>query len=135
MTYRGQEAWGALALAAAMLRLVVYAIVIVAALFLGSGFALGNDEPIAARLLGLPSLSFVGLLAPLFAGVVWTVTRTFHARWYGRVGHLLGLGLTTLALGIFVGRILDPWIFGAGMLECNARFVALRRFQFFSKGT
>ena len=38
-----------LALAAALMRLVVYSIILIAALITGSGLSMGNDEPIAAR--------------------------------------------------------------------------------------
>lgn len=67
---KGRQWWAALALAAAMTRLVVYGIVIAAAVVTGSGLSMGNDEPIAAHLVGLPSLTFVGLLMPFFAVIV-----------------------------------------------------------------
>src|SRR6516225_8533607 len=60
-----QLVWAAMGLAASMMRLVVYGIIIVAATVTGSGMTMGNDDPIAASLWGLPSLTFVIALAPL----------------------------------------------------------------------
>jgi len=59
-----RKSWlAALGLASAMFRLTVYFLVLGVALFTGSGLSMGNDEPIAARLWGVPSLTFVGLFA------------------------------------------------------------------------
>ena len=62
---RGRLVWAAVGLAAAMMRLVVYLIIVVAAVVTGSGMTMGNDEPTAARMWGLPTLTFVGAFSPL----------------------------------------------------------------------
>ncbi len=103
--------WAALGLASAMTRLVVYALVVGAAIVTGSGLSLGNDEPIAAHLWGLPSLTFVGALAAPFVTIIWSIVRTFHGGREHKCLHVLGLGLTTLCLGMLVGNVLDPWLF------------------------
>jgi len=46
-----------LILAAVLMRLVIYALILGAAIVTGSGLSLGNDEPIAAQLAGVPSLT------------------------------------------------------------------------------
>jgi len=50
-----------------MMRLTVYLLVVIAALITGSGLSLSNDEPVAALLAGLPSLTFVGLFSIPFS--------------------------------------------------------------------
>jgi hypothetical protein len=107
----GRQSWAALAMASAMMRLVVYVLVVGAALVTGSGLSLGNDEPIAAHLWGLPSLTFVGVLTVPFVIVVWNIVRTFPASRARRGLHVIGLGLTMLCLGMLVGNVLDPWLF------------------------
>ena len=103
--------WAAVALSTALMRLVVYVLVVGTAMITGSGLSLGNDEPIAAHLWGLPSLTFVAIFAVPLVIVVWSVTRTFQARPLIRVLHVAGFSLTTLFLGVLVGNVLDPWLF------------------------
>ena len=103
--------WAALGLTSAMMRLVIYVLVIGAAMVTGSGLSLGNDEPIAAHLWGLPSLTFVGVLTVPFVLIVWSIVRTFRGSRVRKVLHVLGLGLTMLCLGMLVGNVLDPWLF------------------------
>lgn len=103
--------WAALALASAMQRLVVYVLVVGAALVTGSGLSLGNDEPIAAHLWGLPSLTLVGVLTLPFVIIVWSVVRTFQGTRARAILHVLGLGFAMLCLGLLVGDVLDPWLF------------------------
>jgi hypothetical protein len=73
----------------------------------GLGLSLGNDEPIAAHLWGLPSLTFVGVLAAPFVVIVWCIVRTFHGSRRSKVLHVLGLGLTALCLAMLVGNVLS----------------------------
>jgi len=101
----------ALALASAMFRLVIYFVVLLVAIFTGSGLSMGNDEPIAARLWGIPSFTFVGIFAVPFVLIVWDIVRRFRASRFQTVLHLFGLGLVTLCLGILIGRVIDPWLF------------------------
>jgi len=101
----------ALALAAAMMRLVVYIAVLVAALVTGSGLALGNDEPIAAHLWGLPSLTLVAIFAIPFALVVWEVFRGLRASATRKTLHIAGLAIITFAAGMLVGNVLVPCLF------------------------
>ena len=103
--------WVALGLAASMMRLVIYLIVVIAAIVTGSGISVGNDEPIAAHLWGLPSLTFVAAFTPPFVFVVWYFTRTFPGSTRGKLLNVLGLTLVTLGIGMFVGNVLDPWLF------------------------
>ena len=106
------KSWlAALGLASAMFRLAVYFLVLCVALFTGSGLSMGNDEPIAARLWGFPSLTFVGVFAIPFLLVVWCIARTFRANRFQTLLHILGLGFSTLCLGILVGHYIDPWLF------------------------
>lgn len=109
--YRKRQWWAALALASAMLRLVIYILVVGTALVTGSGLSLGNDEPIAAHLWGLPSLTLVGVLTLPFAIIVRSVVRTFQGSRARTILHVLGLGFTILCLGLLVGNVLDPWLF------------------------
>ncbi len=109
--HRHPQWWAALALASAMMRLVVYVLVVGASLVTGSGLTLGNDEPIAAHLWGLPNLTFVGGLTLPFVIIVWSVVRTFQGSRARTNLHVLGLGFTMLCLGMLVGNVLDPWLF------------------------
>ena len=107
-----RKSWlAALGLASAMFRLAVYSLVLGVALFTGSGLSMGNDEPIAARLWGLPSFTFVGIFAIPFLLIVWSIARTFRANRFRTLLHILGLGLMTLCLGILIGNFIDPWLF------------------------
>lgn len=111
ISHRGRQVFAALALAAAMMRLVVYALVLGATLVTGSGMTLGNDEPIAARLWGLPSLAFVIILAIPFAIVVWLIFRDVRASAVGKALHVAGLALVMFSVGMVVGNVLDPFFF------------------------
>jgi hypothetical protein len=107
-----RKSWlAALGLASAMFRLAVYFLVLGVALFTGSGLSMGNDEPIAARLWGAPSLTFVGIFTIPFLLVVWSIARTFRANRFRTLLHILGLGFITLCLGIIIGHFVDPWLF------------------------
>jgi len=107
-----RKSWlAALSLASAMFRLAVYFLVLGVALFTGSGLSMGNDEPIAARLWGVPSLTFVGLFAITFLLVVWSIARTFRANRFRTLLHILGLGFMALCLGILIGDFIDRWLF------------------------
>jgi hypothetical protein len=97
-----------LALAATMMRLVIYVLVVGAAVVTGSGLSLGNDEPIAARLWGLPSLSFVAAFAMPFGWIARTVAIAAWGRW---AFPLVLRGAVMLAVGILVGNVLDSWLF------------------------
>ena len=109
---RSRKTWlGAFAMASAMMRLVVYVLVIGVALVTGSALSLGNDEPIAARLAGVPGLTFVLVLSIPFIAVVVSILRTFQGSWTHKTGHVLAFGLTMMCLGIFIGNVLDPWLF------------------------
>jgi len=109
---RMRRRWVAeLVLAAALMRLVIYALVVAAALVTGSGLSLGNDEPIAARLYGLPSLTFVLALALPFT---WLAVKIVTDTWAGlrsRSANAFARAAIMLCVGIFVGNILDPWLF------------------------
>jgi hypothetical protein len=100
-----------LALAAAMMRLVIYTLIVVAAMVTGSGLAIGNDEPTAARLAGLPSLTFVGVFALPFAWIIYAVVNTMNGGVLARMGYVLLLSVITLCVGVLVGNVLDPWLF------------------------
>jgi hypothetical protein len=106
-----RQSWAALGLASAMMRLVIYVLIVGAAIVTGSGLSLGNDEPIAAHLWRLPSLTFVGMLTAPFVVIVWSIVQTFQGSRLRKVLHVLGLGLTTLGLGMLIGNVLDPWLF------------------------
>lgn len=101
----------ALALAAAMARLVVYGLVVGGAVVTGSGLSLGNDEPIAAHLWGLPSLSLVAVLAVPLVFIVWSIVRTFETSTARKILHVVAFTVIMLCIGIFVGDVLDPWLF------------------------
>ena len=101
----------ALALAAAMMRLAVYMLVLGAAIATGSGLSMGNDEPIAANLWHLPSLTFVAIFAVPFMWIVSTIVRTFPGTRLRKTGQLLALGVATVCIGVLVGNVLDPWLF------------------------
>jgi hypothetical protein len=109
--HRSRYFWAALALSSALMRLVVYVLVVVAALVTGSGLSLGNDEPIAAHLWGLPSLTFVGMFAIPFLIITWSVVGTFKASRVVKALHVAGLSLTMLGVGLLVGNVLDPRLF------------------------
>ena len=106
-----QLVWAAMGLAASMMRLVVYGIIIVAATVTGSGMTMGNDEPIAASLWGLPSLTFVIALAPLFVVIVWLLFRSFRGTLRGKALNAIGLTTLTFCIGMLIGNVLDPWLF------------------------
>jgi hypothetical protein len=108
---RGRLLWAAMGLAASMMRLVVYAIIIMAAIITRSGMSIGNDEPIAASLWGLPSLTFVAVLSPLFVLVVWLFLRDFRGTPRIKVLNAIGLTLITFCIGMLIGNVLDPWLF------------------------
>jgi hypothetical protein len=108
---RQRRLWAALALASAMMRLVIYVLVAAAAIATGSGLSLGNDEPIAAHLWGLPSLTLAGVLTIPFVIIVWSIVRTFQGSRICTILHVIGLGFTMLFLGMLVGNALDPWLF------------------------
>ena len=110
--WQRKSSLAALSLASAMFRLAaVYVLVLGVALFTGSGLSMGNDEPIAARLWRVPSLTFLCIFAIPFLLVVWSIARTFRANRFRTLLHILGLGLITLCLGILVGHFVDPWLF------------------------
>jgi len=100
-----------LGLAAATMRLVVYVLVIGATLVTGSGLSLGNDEPIAASLWRLPSLTFVALFAVPFGYIVARILQSFSGGRIARTADILTRGLIMLAIGLLVGRVIDPWLF------------------------
>ena len=109
---RQKKNWlAAVALAASMMRLVIYVLVIGAALVTGSALSLGNDEPLAARLASVPALTFVLVIAIPFMALAVGVVRTFQGSWIRQTAHVLALGLTMICLLIFIGNILDPWLF------------------------
>lgn len=108
---RGHQFWAALALASAFQRLAVYAVVLAAAVVTGSGLRLGNDEPIAAHLLHIPSLTILAVLLLPFVLIVWSVVRTFHGSDIRKSVHILALAVTTIAIGLLIGNVLDPWLF------------------------
>jgi hypothetical protein len=111
-TLRPAKPWlAASALASSMLRLTVYCLIVGVAVFTGSGLSMGNDEPIAARLWGIPSLTFVALFAVPFVAIVWSVARTFRASRPRTILHVLALGFVALCLGMLIGSVIDPWLF------------------------
>jgi hypothetical protein len=103
--------WAAMALASAMMRLVVYVVVVGAALVTGSGLSMGNDEPIAAHLWGLPRLTFVAVLSVPFVAILWSIVRRFQGRAARKTMRVAAFALVTLALGVLIGDVLDPWLF------------------------
>lgn len=107
----GTLVWAAMALAAAMMRLVVYVIIVVAAIVTGSGMTMGNDEPLAALLWGLPSLTFVVVFSPLFFAVLWLILRHFRGTPCIKILNAIGLTILTFCVGMLVGNVLDPWLF------------------------
>ena len=109
---RSHERWMAeLALASALMRLVIYVLVLGAALVTGSGLSLGNDEPIAAQLWGLPSLTFVVIFAVPFLWIVRSIVQASWDGWRLRTLHLLSRAVVMLCVEILVGNVLDPWLF------------------------
>lgn len=108
---RGRLAWAAMGLAASMMRLVVYVIIVVAASVTGSGMTTGNDEPIAARLWGLPSLTLVAALSPPFVFILWLFLRSFRGTASAKIINVIGLTILTFCIGMLVGNVLDPWLF------------------------
>lgn len=106
-----REWLAAAALSAALMRLVIYVVIIGATIATGSATSIGNDEPIAARLAGLPGLTFVSVLAIPFVVIVVSVLRTFQGTRARKLAHLAGLSLTMMGLGILIGNVLDPWLF------------------------
>ena len=110
-TGRRRQWLAAVAMAGAMMRLVVYVLVLAAASVTGSGLTLGNDEPVAAHLWGLPSLTLVALLAVPFVAVVWDVFRSVRASAMGKTLQIGGLVFITFGAGMLVGNVLDPWLF------------------------
>ncbi len=103
--------WSATALAASLMRLVIYLLILGVAVKTGSGLSLGNDEPIAAHMWRLPSLTFVCLLGIPFIGIVWVAVNTWAGSRLSKTLNLLGLVLVTFGLGILIGSIIDPWLF------------------------
>jgi hypothetical protein len=99
------------ALAAVMMRLVLYVLVLTAAAVTGSTMSLGNDEPMAAQTWGLPGLTFIALFAPPFSAIavamVWNCSRS----WKGRALELSARVVLMLVIGIIIGNLLDPWLF------------------------
>jgi hypothetical protein len=98
------------ALAAALMRLVVYSLVL-AALVNGSWYARNNDESFAAHLWGLPDLAFVVILGIPFLLIVIALARLTWEDPWGRWHHVLSRALMMLGIGILVGSVLDPWLF------------------------
>ena len=103
--------WAALALAAALMRLALYILILAAALVSRSGLSLGNDEPIAAHLWGLPSLTFVALFSVPLLLIVWSVVRTFQCSRTRTWLHVFGFSLLLISIGALIGNVLDPWLF------------------------
>jgi hypothetical protein len=99
-----------LALAACLMRLDIYALILVASLITGSGMSLGNDEPIAARMWGLPSLVLVFVLLVPFLWIVATIARSAWPRRSSCVAQLIARAIIMFAVGILVGNVLDPWL-------------------------
>ena len=106
-----REWLAAAALSAALMRLVIYVVIIGATIATGSATSIGNDEPIAARLAGLPGLTFLSVLSIPFVVIVVSVLRTFQGTRARKLAHLAGLSLTMMGLGILIGNVLDPWLF------------------------
>jgi hypothetical protein len=100
-----------LSLAACLMRLDIYALILLATLITGSGMSLGNDEPIAARLWGLPSLALVFVLLVPFLWIAVTVARSAWRRWSSLGAQFIVRAIIMFAVGILVGSVLDPWLF------------------------
>jgi hypothetical protein len=115
---RAKTFWAAWALANSFVRLVVYAIIVVAyaGRFLGGETVwravAGNDEPTVARLLGWHEMSVVLVFLPLFVLLVWAVLRRFQKGWGRKAWLVVALLFLYLGLGIFVNQVLDPLVFG-----------------------
>jgi hypothetical protein len=103
--------WAAIALSASLMRLAIYLLIVSAALATGSGLAIGNDEPIAAHMWHLNSLTFVALFSVPFILIVWTVSRHLAGRPRKRAAHIAGLTGTMFCVGILIGNVIDPWLF------------------------
>jgi hypothetical protein len=108
---RHRMVWAALAVSAALTRLMTYVLIAAAAALTGSGMDLVADESSAAHLWGLPSLLFVAALAVPFGAVTWSVARTFAGSTIKRAGHVVALAMLTQLLTIVAGNVLDPWLF------------------------
>jgi hypothetical protein len=103
--------WSATALAASLMRVVIYLLILGVAVKTGSGLSMGNDEPIAAHMWGLPSLTFVCLLSVLFIYIIGAVVDTWAGSRLSKALNLFGLALVTFGIGILIGNVLDPWLF------------------------
>lgn len=103
--------WSATALAASLMRLVIYVLILGVAVKTGSGLSMGNDEPIAAHMWGLPSLTFVGLLSVPFICIVWTAVDTWAGSRLSKILNIFGLVLVTFGIGVLIGNVIDPWLF------------------------
>ena len=103
--------WSATALAASLMRLVIYLLILVVAVKTGSGLSMGNDEPIAAHMWGLPSLTFVCLLSVPFLWIVWVAVDTWAGSRLSKIMNLFGLALVTFGIGTLIGNVVDPWLF------------------------
>lgn len=108
---RARAFWSATALAASLMRLVIYLLILGVAVKTGSGLSMGNDEPIAAHMWGLPSLTFVCLLSVPFLYIVWSAVHVWTGSRLSKAMHLCGLALVTFCIGILIGNVLDPWLF------------------------
>lgn len=109
-----REWLAAAALSAALMRLVIYVAIIGATIVTGSALTIGNDEPVAAKLAGLPGLTFLILLTIPFVVIVVSVLRAFQGTRTRKAAHLTGLALTMMGLGVLIGNVLDPWLFPGG---------------------
>lgn len=108
---RRRRLWAVIALSASLMRLAIYLVIVIAALVTGSGQAVGNDEPIAAHMWHLNSLTFVGLLSVPFLVVVWIVSRDLAGSPWKRAAHIGGLTVTMFCVGVLIGNVIDPWLF------------------------
>ena len=100
-----------LSLAACLMRLDIYALILLATLITGSGMSLGNDEPIAAQLWGLPSLALVFVLLVPFLWIAVTVARSSWRTWSSLGAQFIVRAIIMFAVGVLVGNVLDPWLF------------------------
>lgn len=103
--------WSATALAASLMRLVVYLLILAVAVKTGSGLSMGNDEPIAAHMWGLPSLTLICLLSVPFLCIVWAAADSWAGSRLSKILNLFGLALTTFGIGLLVGNVVDPLLF------------------------
>lgn len=103
--------WSATALAASLMRIVIYLLILGVAVKTGSGLSMGNDEPISAHMWGLPSLTFVCLLSVPFIYIVWAATDTWAGSRLSKALNLFGLASVTFGIGILIGNVIDPWLF------------------------